>query len=91
MASTMIPQRTYTSTTVTELHMVWNGHHYILNRIRPAGGKAQFITPERAAEIIRLNEDEPGVEVTTRGRVQIGSEWGWSWMAKITTTCELVL
>lgn len=91
MANTIISQRTYTSTTVTELHMVWNGHHYILNRIRPAGGKAQFLTAERAAEIIRLNQNEPGVEVSTRGHVQIGSPWEWSWMAKITTTCELVL
>jgi len=81
-----------TATTITrnknivELHIVWDGHFYFLNRIRPASRRPQNITAERAAEIIQLNEDDPGVEISTRGMVQIGSQHSWSWMAKITTT-----
>ncbi|MCC6603083.1 MAG: hypothetical protein IT327_07730 [Anaerolineae bacterium] len=73
---------------ITEIHLVWDGTFYFLNRIRPAGKRPERITAERAAEIIRLNTGEPGVEVSTRGQVQIGSRHGWSWIATITTAGE---
>lgn len=91
MATENIPQ-TVTETVVTELHLVWDGQNYFLNRIRPKEQlKPERLTAERAADIIRLNESEPGVEISTRGKVEIGSEWGWSWMAKIKTRREVEL
>ena len=91
MASKTIPQtKTVTETTVTELHLVWDGHYYFLSRIKPLeGAPIERITAERAADIIRLNESEPGVEISTRGKVEIGSEWGWSWLARIKTQKEV--
>lgn len=71
---------------ITEIHLVWDGNFYFLNRLRPASGGPKPISAERAAEIIRLNQSEPGVEISTRGDVTIGSAHGWSWIAKITTT-----
>ena len=73
---------------ITEIHLVWDGWNYFLTRIRPAGGRPERETAEQAAEIIQLNEGDPAVEISTRGKVEIGSEWGWSWMARITTTIE---
>ena len=73
---------------ITEIHLVWDGNFYFLNRLRPASGRPERINAERAAEIIRLNESEPGVEISTNGKVEIGSKHGWSWIAKITTAVE---
>lgn len=84
MATATITQPTI----ITEIHLVWDGTFYFLNRIRPASKRPERITAERAAEIIRLNTDEPGVQVSTRGQVQIGSRHGWSWIATITTSGE---
>jgi hypothetical protein len=76
------------SKTITEIHLVWDGTFYFLNRIHPASKRPERITAERAAEIIRMNTDDPAVEISTRGQVQIGSRSSWSWMAKITTINE---
>lgn len=93
MANKTIPQaQAITETVITELHLTWDGRTYFLNRIRPRQEfKPERLTAERAADIIRLNASEPGVEISTRGKVEIGSEWGWSWMAKITTSVEVEL
>lgn len=79
MAETIITQNTMT----VEIMLVWDGWHYFLTRVRPIGGKPEAKTAEQAAEIIRLNESEPGVEISTRGKVEIGSNHNWSWLAKI--------
>ena len=90
MATDTIPQ-TFTETVITELHLVWDGHNYFLNRIRPRNRfSPEPLTANRAAEIISLNKSEPGVEISTRGKVEIGSAWGWSWIAKITTQRTVV-
>ena len=78
-------------TIVIDLHIVYDGTYYFYNRHE--NGRimvdADRITAERAGNIIQLNEDDPAVEVSTRGRVQIGSPHGWSWMAKIVVHKEL--
>lgn len=75
---------------VTEIHLIWDGNFYFLNRLRPHGGKPERKTAEQAAEIIRLNESDPAVEISTRGQVEVGSPQPWSWIAKITTTIDEV-
>lgn len=93
MASKATPHaNNITETIITELHLVWDGRNYFLKRTQPQKHcNAEWLTAERAADIIRLNESEPGVEISTRGVVEIGSEWSWSWMATIKTqrTVEL--
>lgn len=85
MTATTITQ----CTIITEILLVWDGHRYFLTRIRPSG-RTEPKTAAQAAEILRLNEDQPGIEISTRGEgpVQIGSEYSWSWLAKITTVVE---
>lgn len=75
--------------TITEILLVWDGQRYFLTRIRPSG-RTEPKTASQAAEILQLNEDEPGIEISSRGEgpVQIGSSWAWSWLAKITTISE---
>lgn len=82
--------KSYHKTTI-DLHIVFDGHFYFYNRHE--NGRivvdADRITAERAGNIIKMNEDDPAVEISTRGQVQIGSAHGWSWMAKIVAHKEL--
>lgn len=76
---------TFYHTTIIELHIVYDGTYYFYNRHE--NGRiiinANRIDAERAANIIRLNGDDPAVTISQRGQVQIGSAHGWSWMAQI--------
>ena len=74
----------YHNVTVS-LHIVYDGHLYFYNR-RENGRivvDAKPISRERAADIMRLNEDDPAVKVSKRG-----TESGFSWMADVTVQVE---
>lgn len=73
-------------TTIIKLHIVYDGHFYFYDRHE--NGQliidAQRIDAERTTNIIKLNEEDPAVEISTRGKVEIGNPKGWSWMGTIT-------
>ncbi len=86
MTTTTITQ----NKTIIEIMVVHDGNFYFLNRLRPVSEGPLRISAERAAEIIQLNEEEAGIEISTRGEgpVEIGSQHSWSWIAKITMINE---
>ena len=72
-------------TVTIQLHIAYDGHFYFYNRHE--NGRividADRISAERAADIMKLNDDDPAVQTSKR---IIDS--GWSWMASVNVQVE---